>query len=94
MNAEPDDFLQFAQWQIRKVMGSPMISYFIDLHKQDPDRSVEEEDIVFIYLTGCAKESHAILAERVCFGTDSAGLSWGNSDLPVYFSFSQCPLCL
>ena len=43
MNAEPVAFLQFVQWQIRKVMGSPMISYFIDLHKQDPDRSVEED---------------------------------------------------
>jgi hypothetical protein len=43
-----------------------MISYFTDLHKQDPDRGVEEEDMVL------RKEEvvHAILAERVGFGTD------------------------
>ena len=32
-----------------------MISYFIDLHKQDPDRTVEEEDILLSCFTGCAK---------------------------------------
>ena len=52
MNAEPVAFLQFMQWQIRKVMGSPMISYFIDLHKQDPVRSVEKD--ILIYFTGSA----------------------------------------
>ena len=46
MNAEPVAFLQFMQWQIRKVMGSPMISYFTDLHKQDPNRVVEEDMVV------------------------------------------------
>ena len=52
MNAEPVDFLQLAQWQIRKVKGSPLISNFIDLHRQDPDRTVvvveSEEDIAFL----------------------------------------------
>lgn len=50
MNADPVAFWQFLQWQIRKVIGSPITSYLIDLHKQDPDRIVEEEDI-----TRCAK---------------------------------------
>ena len=73
MNAEPVAFLQFVQWQIRKVMGSPMISYFIDLHKQDPDRSVEED----ISLGVRREEVYAIiLAERVLFGI---GIVWPNA---------------
>ena len=56
MNAEPVDFLQLAQWQIRKVKGSPLISNFIELHRQDPDRTVvvvvfvveSEEGIAFL----------------------------------------------
>ena len=60
MNADPVDFLQFLQWQIRKVIGSPIISYFIDLHKQDPDRIVEED--ITVISTGChgtRESSHA-----------------------------------
>ena len=64
MNAEPEAFLQLTQWQIRKVMGSPMISYLIDLHKQDPDRTVDEEDMVLQWM-GRGKK-----AERIAFGTD------------------------
>lgn len=53
INAEPVAFLQCMQWQTRKPMGSPMIWYFIDLHRQDPDRSVvvelgEEGDILIV----------------------------------------------
>ena len=76
MNAEPVAFLQFAQWQIRKVMGSPMISYFIDLHKQDPDRTVEED----ISLGVRRVEVYAnTLAERVLFGSVGIGIVWPNA---------------
>ena len=51
MNADPVAFWQFLQWQIRRAMGSPIISYLIDLHKQDPDRIVEEEDIAYVVRT-------------------------------------------
>jgi hypothetical protein len=50
MNAEPVAFLQILQLQIRKVMGSPMISYFTDLHKQDSDRGVEEDIVLVVVL--------------------------------------------
>lgn len=50
MNAEPVAFLQFMQWQTRKVKGSPVISYWIDLQRQEPvlrTAELEEEDIYF-----------------------------------------------
>lgn len=36
MKAVPDAFLQLLQWQTRKVKGSPVISYWTELHRQDP----------------------------------------------------------
>jgi hypothetical protein len=36
MKALPDAFLQLLQWQMKKVKGSPVISYSTDLHRHDP----------------------------------------------------------